>query len=155
MEAGHGENVFDFVSNVPLAISSVDTDQDNIEAQVRQIDIFPTVLELCDTQSDKVRSESLLGDVDDRSAYIRACGESLKSEDNWARAVRDGGRKLVLHPDRDRRRALYNLEEDQKELRSTTDEPRADELKRAMPTFDSASPEELEIKEKLRDLGYG
>lgn len=155
MEAGHGENVFDFASNVPLAISSVDTDEDNVEAQVRQIDIFPTVLELCDTEPDKVRGKSLLGEVDDRTAYIRACGESLKSEDNWARAVRDNGWKLVVHPNRNWNQALYKPRDNQKELSSVRDERRADELKQAMPRFESAPAEELEIKEKLRGLGYG
>nr|EGQ40798.1 MAG: hypothetical protein J07AB56_00440 [Candidatus Nanosalinarum sp. J07AB56] len=60
-----------------------------------------------------------------------------------------------MHLNKDWSQALYKPRNNQEELSSVRDERRADELKQAMPRFDSAPAEELEIKEKLRGLGYG
>ena len=155
MEAGHGENVFDFTSNVPLAIRSPQTNATEIESQTRQIDIFPTVTELCGVEAPEVRGRSLLGRVDDRKAYVRACGESLKWEDNWAEAVRKDGWKLVTYPNRDWEDRLYHPEADDDELRPVKNDSKAEELRTRMPDFSMSSTQELEIKDKLRDLGYG
>lgn len=156
MEAGHGENVFDFTSNVVLlAIRSPQTNAAEIGSQTRQIDIFPTVTELCSVEAPEVRGRSLLDGVDDRKAYVRACGESLKSEDNWAEAVRKDGWKLVTIPNRDWEDRLYHPEVDDNELRPVKNDSKVEELRTRMPDFSKSSTEELEIKDKLRDLGYG
>ena len=46
MEDGHGENVFDFTANVPFVVAGPDVDAATVDAQVRQVDVMPTLLDL-------------------------------------------------------------------------------------------------------------
>jgi len=48
MEDGHGENVFDFTANVPFVVDGPNVDAATVDAQVRQVDIMPTLLDLLD-----------------------------------------------------------------------------------------------------------
>jgi len=48
MEDGHGENVFDFTANVPFVIAGPNVDASTVNAQVRQVDVMPTLLDLLD-----------------------------------------------------------------------------------------------------------
>jgi arylsulfatase A-like enzyme len=163
MEDGHGENVYDFVANVPFVLSGPGVESATVDAQVRQVDIAPTVLELLgldpadppagDPPAD---GDSLLppATVEDRPAYIRACGKSLVREDNWQRAVRADGRKYVEYPDRDWDPECYDLDADPLELDPSTDDPRTARLRGRMPEETVRDGERLEIGGLLEDLGY-
>jgi len=163
MEDGHGENVFDFVANVPFVLSGPGIEAATVDAQVRQVDVAPTVLDLLGVDpSDPpagpppADGESLLppADVEDRTAYMRACGKSLVREDNWQRAVRANGRKYVEYPHRDWEPECYDLAADPLELQPSTDDPQALRLRGRMPEESVRDGEKLEIDGLLEDLGY-
>lgn len=157
IEDSHGENVFDFTSNVPLAIYSSAKPKAQVNAQCRQIDIFPTLLELLQVEYDvDVDGKSLLpsDEITDRDAYIRACGRSLLREQNWSRAIRSESMKYVEYPDRDWEPELYDLESDPKERRRIDDASKISQLRRRLPTKRLEATERLEIDDLLRDLGY-
>ncbi|OTF00451.1 sulfatase [Halorubrum sp. SD683] len=159
MEDGHGENVFDFASNVPFVLFGPDIDSATVERQVRQVDILPTLLEYVgvDPSNDRpIDGESLLppGSVSDRDAYIRACGKSLIREANWQRAVRAADHKYVEYVGRDWDTELYDLETDPLELNPIENDRIATQLKHRMPEEDIRDGESLEIDGLLRDLGY-
>jgi len=167
MEDGHGENVYDFTANVPLVLTGPGVESATVDAQVRQIDVLPTLLDLLGV--DRAASAGLSGDdpapidgesllppdsVTDRAAYLRACGKSLLREDNWQRAVRADGWKYVEYPDRDWGYELYDLEADPLELDPVADDRVADRLRALMPDSELDPGEKLEIDGLLEDLGY-
>jgi len=155
IENGHGENVFDFVSNVPFILAGPGVESDTIEAQVRQVDVLPTLLDAAgvDVATD-FDGESVLGDVADRPAYMRACGASLHRRKNWARAVRYDGAKYVEYPDRDWGPELYDLDEDPIELAPVEDPERAADLRAHIPEGDLDGGEQLDVEDRLEQLGY-
>lgn len=155
MEDGHGENIFDFTTNVPLIVNTPEGESGEVDSQVRQIDIFPTVLELAEIDHREVKGETLLKEsVEDRKAYIRACGTSLKSEKNWIRGLRKDGWKYISYPDRDWPDEIYDTKEDPRELSNVEKEEKLSEMRDEMPSEDMKSAKELKIKDKLADLGY-
>ena len=155
IENGHGENVFDFVSNVPFVIAGPGIDAGTLDAQVRQVDVLPTLLDAAgvDAETD-FDGETILGDVTDRPAYMRACGASLHRRRNWARAVRYEGAKYVEYPDRDWSSELYDLEDDPTELAPIEDPERAADLRAHIPDGDLDGGEELDVEDRLEQLGY-
>ncbi|MFB6147068.1 MAG: sulfatase-like hydrolase/transferase [Halobacteriaceae archaeon] len=164
IENGHGENVFDFTTNVPFVLAGAGVDAATVDAQVRQVDVLPTLLdalgvgpEATDAVFDGEPIRPANG-VDDRPAYMRACGASLHRERNWARAVRDGeaDAKLVTFPDRDWDDALYDLAADPAELSTVEDERLAARLRRRLPDadLDTTDADRLDIDDRLEDLGY-
>ncbi|MFD1586907.1 sulfatase [Halorientalis brevis] len=157
MEDGHGENVFDFTSNVPFVLAGPGVDAATVDAQVRQIDVMPTLLDLLDVDPEaSVDGESLLppGRVEDRDAYVRACGKSLLREANWQRAIRRGGYKYVEYPNREWDDELYDLDADPLELDPIEDDRIATRLRARLPEEGERDGEKLEIDGLLKDLGY-
>jgi arylsulfatase A-like enzyme len=158
LENGHGENVFDFVARVPFVLAGPGVPDATVDAQVRQVDLLPTLLDACGVEFDpeSVDGESLLppGDVDDRPAYMRACGASLHRRRNWARAVREPGAKYVEYPDRDWDPELYDLDADPLELDPVEDSETAARLRRHLPDADLGEGERLDVEERLEALGY-
>jgi arylsulfatase A-like enzyme len=168
LENGHGENVFDFVSNVPFVLAGPGVAPATVDAQVRQVDVFPTLLDALGVPLDgpaapDVAPEAVDGEavrpadgVTDRPAYMRACGASLHGQANWARAVRAEGAKYVEYPDREWAPELYDLREDPRELRRVDDPDRAARLRRLLPDPGEALGESdrIDIDDRLRDLGY-
>jgi arylsulfatase A-like enzyme len=159
MEDGHGENVFDFVSNVPFVVAGPGVESATVGSQVRQVDIMPTLLDLVGIEPDvdpPIDGESLrpASGVTDRDAYIRACGKSLLREKNWQRAVRAGGYKYVEYPDRDWPYELYDLSADPLELFPLEDERVATRLRSRIPEEGARDSEKLAIDGLLKDLGY-
>ncbi|MFB6072458.1 MAG: sulfatase-like hydrolase/transferase [Halobacterium sp.] len=160
IENGHGENVFDFTTNVPFVLAGPGVEAARVDEQVRQVDVFPTLLDTLDVNArpgndldgDPIRP----GDVADRPAYMRACGASLHGDENWARAIRYDGAKYVEYPDRDWDAELYDLEADPRELRRVEDARLEAKLEGLMP--ERGQPldevEELDIDDHLEDLGY-
>lgn len=175
IENGHGENVFDFTTNVPFVLAGPGVEPATVDAQVRQIDILPTLLDALgvrkttesssaahqDTQCSEDVDHETDGDaihpgVEDRVAYMRACGASLHRERNWARAVRYDGAKYVEYPERDWEPGVYDLAEHPRELERTDDPDLEAELRERLPErgVDPTDVEMLEINERLEDLGY-
>jgi arylsulfatase A-like enzyme len=158
MEDGHGENAFDFVANVPFVLHGPGIESATVDAQVRQVDVTPTLLDVAgvDHDGDRMDGESLLpaADVSDRDAYIRACGKSLLREQNWQRAVRANGYKYVEYPERDWPHELYDLDEDPLELHPIENDRVAARLQRRIPEEGLRDGEKLEIDGLLKDLGY-
>lgn len=158
LENGHGENVYDFVANVPLVVTGPGIDSTTIDAQARQIDVLPTLLDACGIDYDPASMDgsSLLepGKIQDRPAYMRACGASLHRRSNWARAVRADGAKYVEYPDREWEPELYDLENDPLELEPIDDPDLADQLQGEFPTTELEEGEKLDVEDRLEALGY-
>jgi arylsulfatase A-like enzyme len=157
IERGHGENVFDFVSNVPFFIDSDALESDTVDIQCGQVDIFPTILSLAGIhREENVDGESLLPpeDVEERPVYMRACGESLRGRKNWMRSIRHDGCKYVEYPQRDWSSETYDLSNDSREHKACEDHERTSELRRHLPSRELSETDKLDIDDTLRDLGY-
>jgi len=158
IEDGHGENVFDFVANVPFVLTGPGVPDATVDAQVRQVDVMPTLLDALgvDPNTDPPDGDSLLppGEVTDRDAYIRACGKALLREDNWQRGVRANGYKYIEYPNRDWDDELYDLNADPLELRHIDNEHVAARLQSRVPEEGVRDGEKLDINGLLEDLGY-
>lgn len=158
-EEGHGETIFDFVTNVPLILSGPGVPAATVDAQCRQIDVMPTLLDLLDCPIPAgIDGTSLFppGSVEDRPAYMRACGPSLLGEKNWQRGIRTPEYKYVEYPNRDVAPELYDLEADDRELYNVAPErpgvvsDLADRLRgRSLQSVDR-----IDIDDHLEDLGY-
>ena len=155
VENGHGENVFDFTTNVPFVLAGPGVEPATVDAQVRQIDILPTLLDVLDVDHE-TDGDAIEPGVEDRVAYMRACGASLHRERNWARAVRYGDAKYVEYPERDWEPGVYDIEANPQELERTDDPDLEAELRERLPErgVDPTDVEMLEINERLEDLGY-
>lgn len=158
MEDGHGENVFDFTSNVPFVLAGPVVESTTVSAQTRQIDVAPTLLDSVGVAYDvtEMDGESLLppASVTDRDAYIRACGRSLIRERNWQRAIRSGGWKYVEYPERNWLPELYDLDADPLELRPVENGRVETRLRARLPEKGLENGDKLEIDGLLSDLGY-
>jgi len=155
VENGHGENVFDFTTNVPFVLAGPGVEPGTVDAQVRQIDILPTLLDALGVEYD-ADGEVVEPGVEDRVAYMRACGASLHGERNWARAVRHDDAKYIEYPERDWAPAVYDLDEHPRELERVDDPDLEADLRERLPErgVDPTEVEMLEINERLEDLGY-
>jgi arylsulfatase A-like enzyme len=158
LEDGHGQSTYDFTSNVPFLIDGPDVIDHRVSEQVRQIDIFPTLLDLLDVTYDAtaIDGESLvpLSDIEDRVAYIRGCGESLRDETNWMRSVRVDDYKYIDFPNRDNwEPECYNVDNDSWELHPLSEFDR-ERFEQEFPFSDLGATDTIDIDERLRDLGY-
>ena len=160
LENGHGENVFGFAVRVPFVLAGPGVDPAIITATTRQVDVLPTVLDAAGLEYDaaELDGDSLVppGAVENRPAYLRACGASVRKRANWSRAVHADGEKYVEYPRREWPAALYDLESDPLELDPVVDpDPeQADRLRRHFPDEELGEGEQLEVEERLRLLGY-
>lgn len=158
LENGHGENVFDFVTNVPFLVTGPGIAPATVDAQTRQVDVLPTLLDACDVDADSAEfdGQSLLPPeaVTDRPAYIRACGASLHRRENWARAIRANGTKYVEYPERDWDPELYDLDEAPLELAPVENADLARTCRTHFPKATLNGGEHLDIERRLEQLGY-
>jgi arylsulfatase A-like enzyme len=158
VENGHGENVLDVTTNVPFVLAGPGVSPATVDAQIRQVDVLPTLLDALglpvgETDGHPVRPAE---GVADRPAYMRACGASLHGERNWARGFRADGAKYVEFPRRDWPPEVYDLETDPRELSPVDDPELAAALRAELPPPGRAPSEaaRLDIDDHLRDLGY-
>jgi len=159
IERGHGDNVFDFTTNVPFGIWGSDDEPQTVSEQVRQIDVFPTILDAMGVAYDprvELDGASLLPPetVSDRDAYLRACGLALNGEENWMRGVRTGDRKYVEYPNKDWSPEVYDLTADPLELHPLDDDGLAADLRDRLPDEELMDVSHIDIEDTLRELGY-
>lgn len=163
---GHGYHVYDFLVNVPFALLGPDIEAGRTEdEQVRHVDIFPTLVDAAGLEPPSVEGQSLLtGDIEHRPAYLRACGEVLRSEANWLDGIRYDGYKFVRGRERNLRQ-LFDLSADPAEQTNiVSEEPetadrlesKLDEIIAAGETDSStySMEEETKMQERLEGLGY-
>jgi arylsulfatase A-like enzyme len=157
LENGHGEVTHDFTTNIPFLICGPGIDNEHIDIQVRQIDVYPTLLDFANIpyNTEAFTGETLadVSAVEHRDAYTRACGEALHGKKNWLRSLRTGNERYVEYANRDWDAELYDLNDDPQELDPITDfdpEP----YRRRLPTDQLREAEDIGIDHQLKDLGY-
>ncbi|MFB6143175.1 MAG: sulfatase [Halorientalis sp.] len=165
---GHGYHVYDFLTRVPFVLAGAGVPADGrVSEQVRQVDLFPTLLSAAGVEPPAaVAGQDLLdGDVEHRPAYTRACGAVLRSKENWLDGVRYDGWKFVKGRERSLRQ-LFDLEADPEELDNVVDEypEKAAELEAIVDEFVAREEQvadreidadaEARMTERLEDLGY-
>ena len=124
---GHGYHVYDFMVRVPtlLVAPGVFPAGLRIDNQVRQIDIFPTLVEALKLEAplDGIHGRSLMpflrGEVEDREAICEACGWFLREKSKRKVGIRTPRFKFVFMPyAKDPREELFDLSEDPDERRN-------------------------------------
>jgi arylsulfatase A-like enzyme len=159
---GHGRTLYDEEIHVPLLFSHPSLDGPSVDAQVRTIDIAPTILEIFDvTIPDSFDGQSLAGDpaaIEDRPVFTTAYPEFTE-----AVAIRWDGWKLIHE---DGTYELYDLEADPDETRNLRDDAdNADVLSHLRDRLEewettAEAPEDPtrdvddETRAMLEDLGY-
>jgi arylsulfatase A-like enzyme len=137
---------------------SDDLESYNRTAQCRQVDIYPTVLNLLGVDFDENEIDGKSLDPPerfaDRPAYIRSCGTTLRGRSSWSKAIRHGGYKYVEYPERDWSPELYDLSAHPSELRLSEETTVSQELRQEFPNADLESTTTLDNEDHLRDLGY-
>lgn len=169
---GHGYTIYDEVVKVPLIFHDANTPQGTSSTQIRQIDIFPTILDALNLEHGlEVRGESVLpimeGTVTNhRNAYMEAVGRILPDKSEWSAGMRVKNKfKYIHYPFRpDYKEELYDLTEDPTETINLA--PQNPKLAyRCNTMIDSMQTHEFvgekidekareEIKERLKALGY-
>jgi arylsulfatase A-like enzyme/Flp pilus assembly protein TadD len=166
-ESTHALFVYDSTLRVPLLLRAPGIEPGlSVEAQVRTVDLAPTILELAGLEPGAdLDGKSLLTYArGEESASRVAYGESFTPffNFNWAklRSIRDGGYKLVDAP----RRELYDLEADpreEKNLWTGDPPPAARELLRELERISAsdlgerhAQALDVETERRLESLGY-
>ena len=154
---GHGFHVYDYLIRVPLILVDVNTLTKGgiISEMVRQIDIFPTIVDILDLIfKGLVHGESILNLTkgkyrSQRIAYIEACGAVLGSVKNWRFAIRTPRYKYVC--------ALYNekIPEELYDLEKDPEERNIAEIRRDLvqifrKRLHQIRKECLSLKEKLK-----
>jgi arylsulfatase A-like enzyme len=90
LEDAHGENVFDFVSNVPFVVSGPGVESATVDAQVRAVDVLPTLLDLVGVDRLETVPDSVDRDVTVPDRVDEAAAADAESPDR-SEAAADGG----------------------------------------------------------------
>jgi arylsulfatase A-like enzyme len=151
----HGATLFDEIVEVPLILSAPGgLDPGVVEAQVRTVDLMPTLLELAGLPARETDGESLLHVDGDRTAVIAGTDMGRLTR----LAVRRPPWKLILDVESGEEEA-YRLDVDPRELESRTDAPQAlrDVVFRELESaelHELTEEEEATVAKRLSDLGY-
>jgi arylsulfatase A-like enzyme len=152
----HGATVYDEVVQVPLILSAPSRlDPGVVAAQVRSVDLMPTLLELAGLPARETDGESLLSVDGDRPAIIAGTDMGALTK----LAVRMPPWKLILHVESGEEEA-YNLELDPRERESRPADAPAELRELVFRELESAERRELTKEEeaivarRLADLGY-
>lgn len=175
---GHGYHVYDFLVRVPLIFmgQGLFPAGTQIGAQVRQIDIMPTILDAMGIPLDhsvKIHGRSLLPLINGRQmeelpALIEACGLGNPDPRERLIGIRVPPWKYVFAPANPKIPAeLYHLGEDPQETNNLVNQHPAiaEELRAAIAATQSGLGEEEtsapmtreeqeKVEERLRELGY-
>jgi arylsulfatase A-like enzyme len=169
MEIGHGFALHEHLVRVPLIISGPGISSARISDQVRHVDLFPTLADLCGLEPPPVRDgRSLRGGMDgnrleEAPAYMEAVG--VKLEGDRIIGIRTPAWKLLRK--RDGRQYLYRLDgpggpDESRNLASehpdvvqrlgaVLEEVAASEV---VAESGMTTEEEATVEQHLRDLGY-
>jgi len=122
----HGFSLYEELIHVPFIIKIPENAGQIVEAQVRTIDIMPTVLELLDIEGDKILQDQMKGvslvllingegtalDAFSETDYLfHAFKRSIKTHDGWK----------YIHSLDTEQRELYNINDDPFELKNLVD----------------------------------
>jgi arylsulfatase A-like enzyme len=176
---GHGFHVYDFLIRVPLLFvgRAIFPAGKVVPDQVRQIDIFPTLVEALGLEMPSaIEGRSvvpLLGDelLPELPAHVSAAGGHLQGPENWRVGIRTAAWKYVFTPQKPEiPEELYHLEVDPQEWRNlaTTRRSVAQKLRQQLiemisGTFyltGAAADEQMSddekktMEERLKQLGY-
>lgn len=170
---GHGYSIYDVLVKVPLIFYNKEIVPPGESAcQIRQIDIFPTILGLigenCDASSTGESAVPIMkgSSMPHRDAYLEAVGTVIPSRDEWLAGIRvDNKYKYIYSPFRDDfEEELYDLENDPQERHNIARENRdivdslegkIQKIKFAELTGQQIDEEEQKaIMDKLQALGY-
>lgn len=176
---GHGFHVYDFLIRVPLLFAgpAIFPAGKVVPDQVRQIDIFPTLLEaLGFDMPAAAHGRSLIPLLRDEAlpelpAHVAAAGGHLQGPENWRVGIRTAAWKYVFTPQKPEvPEELYHLAADPQEWRNVAETRRsvAQELRQHLlemisGTFyvtgaaadEQMSDEEKKMmEERLKQLGY-
>jgi arylsulfatase A-like enzyme len=152
----HGATVYDEIVQVPLILSAPGRlDPAVVGAQVRSVDLMPSLLELAGVPARETDGESLLDMHEDRPAVIAGTDMGALTK----LAVRMPPWKLILHVESGEEEA-YNLELDPRELDSRPADVPPELREMVFRELESAERRELTEEEeatvarRLADLGY-
>jgi arylsulfatase A-like enzyme len=152
----HGATVYDEIVQLPLILSAPARLEPNVvKAQVRSVDLMPTLLELAGLPARETDGESLLHVGGDRPAVIAGTDMGTLTK----LAVRMPPWKLVLHVESGEEEA-YNLDLDPRELDSRPGDVPPELRELVFRELESAEHHELTAEEeatvakRLADLGY-
>jgi len=173
IEHGHGSSIYDPLVKVPLILYNRELiEPGESQTQIRQIDIFPTVLDMIGIKNPSdITGKSLVPimrgkDSTHRDAYMEAMGKSIPDRKDWLAGLRvDNGYKFIYSPFRkDFEDELYDLKNDPIERKNiATENPklindlkkRINEIKRTERIGEKLDPEDQKVLlERLKDLGY-
>jgi choline-sulfatase len=152
----HGATVYDEVVQVPLIVSAPGRlEPAVVAAQVRSVDLMPTLLELAGLPARETDGESLLEVHGNRPAVIAGTDMGALTK----LAVRMPPWKLILHVESGEEEA-YNLELDPRERESRPADAPPELRELVFRELESAERRELTEEEeaivarRLADLGY-
>jgi arylsulfatase A-like enzyme len=176
---GHGFHVYDFLVRVPLLFigPSIFPTAKIVPDQVRQIDIFPTLVEALGLGiPSAIHGRSLVALLRDESlpevpAHVAAAGGHLQGPENWRVGIRTAAWKYVFTPQKPEiPEELYHLQADPHERRnlaktrrSVAQELREQLLEMISGTFyvtgaaadqEMSDDEKRTMEERLKQLGY-
>jgi arylsulfatase A-like enzyme len=166
---GHGFALHEHLVRVPLIIAGPRVNPRSIDDQVRHVDLFPTLAELCDVPApDNIDGRSLVPlirgeSLPEEPAYMEAVGVKLEGNriegarvPDW-KLLRAGGGRPTLHRlngdnGPDEKHNLYSrFPEVAKPLETFLEKVRAGEV---VAESGMTGDEEALVEQHLRDLGY-
>ncbi|CAN5334248.1 sulfatase [soil metagenome] len=149
---GHGHNLFQVHTLVPLIVSGPGIPAREIRNNVSLVDVFPTVLEAAGMNGPEGDGRSLLGREEERPVLSEGIAYGFEK-----RSVVLGDRKLLSSPG-DGYERVFGLGPDRQEVGVIEDPAGTERLRRHLPGESSVVGEQVEateeILEHLRGLGY-
>lgn len=120
---GHGFHIYEPLIRIPLILNgpSISYEGKEVTSQIRQIDIFPTVMDVLSLKfEEKIQGKSALNLLEDgeeeRPAYMESCGSTLEDKKYWRAGVRTEAYKYIWAPHNENiSEELYDLKKDREE----------------------------------------
>lgn len=164
---GHGFSLHEHLVRVPLVIAGPGVGHAVVDDQVRHVDLFPTLADLCGVRVPAgVDGRSLVplmegGSLPEEPAYMEAVGVKLEGRriagartPDWKLVVPGGGRPALYKLDGEinEKRNLYSrYPEIARQLEAFLDKVAASEV---VAESGMTTEEEAVVEQHLRDLGY-